>query len=117
VDVKIDHRAKGAGFFRRLPRYDVYVSVKFEEWELDVIYGANLYDFLVAKRKTHPESGSVEDNHLILRHLIEQREDGFAFTSFPAAKAYEAEVLEGLARIKQLIEASRDASMTRTERL
>lgn len=115
MEVRIEHSYRTEGFFKPIPFFEVFVSVRFTKAQLAIIDRANLYDLLVAERKSHPASGGVHPDPLYLHDLIDNETEGFAFPTQPEAKAYEEKVVEGLARIKQLVDANARPLSSRTE--
>lgn len=125
--VEVEHKTTEKGLFNPVPFYEVWLYATFTSDELDIIYRANLYDFVIAPRELHPES--IKDTPpeevkvlkaeapLKVRDLVEKHPEGWAFASFPAAKSYEADVEEGLKRIKQLIDSNRNPSFKRVIKL
>jgi hypothetical protein len=116
VDVRIKHRTKHRGFLFLTPYYEVWVTVSFEKWEKEIVYEANLYEFQVADRRPHPASGLTDREPLLVKDILDKT-DGYAFGSFPAAKKYEADVLDGLQKIKDILKANIDPVLERTERI
>lgn len=113
VQYEIRHETSTKGFFNPIVFYEVWVSVTFTQAELDIVEATNITDYPIAERRPHPASEQWDDNEpLKLRDLIENETDGYAFASFPVAKVYEQKVIEGLSRIKQLIEVNTDPVLT-----
>lgn len=110
---EIDHQTSTKGVLNPVMFFEVWVSVTFTEAELDIIEATNIVDYVIAQRRPHPASEQWDDNQpLILRDLIENSSDGYAFNSFPEATEYRKKVIEGLERIKQLIEVNTDPELT-----
>jgi len=116
VEVEIEHKTSHGGFLWLTPFFEVRVFVAFTKQELAVIHATHLYDHAVADRRPHPKSG--QDNRpepLTVRDLTDHYPEVYAFASFPEAKSYEQRVVDGLGRIKQLIETNVSPSRYRRE--